>query len=100
MIYTQRIFRVNREDLTDCFHLFRPGGNFHRGFHEWQFIRGNSFDSFRSGTLRPELCDFNWCSRMYEEGEYTGTEILRPEYALNCSSIGYTDDGSRPAMGK
>ena len=156
--------------FTDCFHLFRPGGNFHRGFHEWQFIRGNSFDSYRSGTKHPELCDFRkyfpdnldldaghvfggiayaelnrylrnvelmngeeetlqaqvfrkamtwldenqdtdnfflvidsfkphepwlpprWCSRMYEDAEYTGTEIIRPEYTMDCSSIGYTQE--------
>jgi len=156
--------------FTDCFHLFRPGGNFHRGFHEWQFIRGNSFDGFRSGTEHPEVCDFKkyfpdeiekgeghvfggiayaelnrylrnvelmrgeeeslqaqvfrgamtwldenqdadnfflvidsfkphepwlpprWCSRLYEDGEYTGTEIIRPEYTLDCASIGYTPE--------
>ncbi len=38
--------------FTDCYHQFKPSKNFHRGFDEWQWIRGQEMDRFRSG---PEL---------------------------------------------
>ena len=37
--------------ITDLYHIFRPGMNFHRGFDEWRFIRGQEFDVYRSGSL-------------------------------------------------
>jgi arylsulfatase A-like enzyme len=37
--------------VTDLYHIFRPGMNFHRGFDEWRFIRGQEFDVYRSGSL-------------------------------------------------
>ncbi len=36
--------------ITDVYHMFRPGMNFHRGFDEWRFIRGQEFDPYRSGA--------------------------------------------------
>ena len=156
--------------FTDCFHLFRPGGNFHRGFDQWDFIRGHSFDPFRSGAKFPEKINYKdyfpeeieqgsgqvyggihyrelnrylknielmsgeeetlqakvfrgamkwldenqdaenffllidsfkphepwlpprWANRMYEEEEYTGIEIIRPEYTKDAASIGYTPE--------
>lgn len=156
--------------FTDCFHLFRPGGNFHRGFDQWEFIRGHGFDPFRSGAKFPDKCEYRdyfpeeiekgsgqvyggihyrelnrylrnvelmsgeeetlqarvfrsamkwldenqdaenffllidsfkphepwlpprWASRMYEEEEYNGIEIIRPEYTKDAASIGYTPE--------
>lgn len=37
--------------ITDLYHIFRPGMNFHRGFDEWRFIRGQEFDVYRSGSF-------------------------------------------------
>lgn len=34
--------------ITDTFHLFKPSMNFHRGFSEWQWIRGQERDPYRS----------------------------------------------------
>jgi len=39
--------------ITDVYHMFRPGMNFHKGFDEWQFIRGQEFDAYRSGSNKP-----------------------------------------------
>lgn len=36
--------------ITDVYHMFKPGMNFHRGFDEWRFIRGQEFDVYRSGA--------------------------------------------------
>lgn len=38
--------------ITDVYHYFKPGQNFHRGFLEWQWIRGQEYDS--CCTARPQ----------------------------------------------
>jgi arylsulfatase A-like enzyme len=40
--------------ITDCYHQFKPSKNFHRGFDEWQWIRGQEADPYRSGPEIPE----------------------------------------------
>jgi len=35
--------------ITDTYHQFKPSKNFHRGFDEWQWIRGQEADPYRSG---------------------------------------------------
>ena len=35
--------------ISDCYHQFKPGLNFHRGFDSWQWIRGQENDKWRSG---------------------------------------------------
>ncbi len=39
--------------ITDCYPQFKPSKNFHRGFDEWIWIRGQEADPYRSG---PEVC--------------------------------------------
>ncbi len=34
--------------VTDVYHMMKPGMNFHRGFHSWQWIRGQEQDPFRT----------------------------------------------------
>jgi arylsulfatase A-like enzyme len=34
--------------ISDVPHYFVPGNNFTRGFHQWDFVRGNAEDRFRS----------------------------------------------------
>ena len=36
--------------ITDVYHMFKPGMNFHRGFNEWRWIRGQEFDCYRTGS--------------------------------------------------
>ncbi|MCD6360030.1 MAG: sulfatase [Armatimonadetes bacterium] len=36
---------------TDVFHMFKPCGNYHRGFMVWDFIRGQEADPIRRGDL-------------------------------------------------
>ncbi|MBN1402596.1 MAG: sulfatase [Anaerolineae bacterium] len=38
--------------FTDCYHYFKPGMNMHRGFRVWEWVRGQEYDSYRSGPLR------------------------------------------------
>ena len=35
--------------FTDAYHQFKPSENFHRGFDEWAWIRGQENDPYRSG---------------------------------------------------
>ena len=37
--------------ITDTFHQFKPGKNFHRGFDQFTFIRGQEDDAHMSGYL-------------------------------------------------
>lgn len=36
--------------ITDAYHYFRPGMNHYRGFHSWEFIRGQEGDPYRTGV--------------------------------------------------
>ena len=40
--------------ITDVYHQFKPSKNFHRGFQEWQWIRGQESDFWRTG---PAIAD-------------------------------------------
>lgn len=37
--------------ITDTFHQFKPGKNFHRGFDQYLFIRGQDHDVYISGSI-------------------------------------------------
>jgi arylsulfatase A-like enzyme len=43
--------------ISSVYHQFKPGRNFHRGFHTWQWIRGLEFDSY--GTSPHGLLNVN-----------------------------------------
>lgn len=38
--------------ITDIYHQFKPGKNFHRGFESWRFIRGQEGDRLESGPRK------------------------------------------------
>ena len=38
--------------FTDCYHYFKPGMNLHRGFRAWEWVRGQEYDTYRTGPLR------------------------------------------------
>jgi arylsulfatase A-like enzyme len=40
--------------ITDCYHQFKPSKNFHRGFNEWIWVRGQEADPYRSGPAVSE----------------------------------------------
>jgi arylsulfatase A-like enzyme len=35
--------------ISDCYHQFKPSMNFHRGFSQWQWIRGQESDPYKLG---------------------------------------------------
>ena len=52
--------------ITDCYHQFKPSKNFHRGFNEWIWIRGQEADPYRSG---PMVSDAEIAGHMIEPPE-------------------------------
>jgi len=40
--------------ITDTYHQFKPSKNYHRGFDEWIWIRGQEADPYRSGPPVPD----------------------------------------------
>lgn len=43
--------------VTDVFHQFYPGMNFHRGFQSWEWIRGQEWDLWKTDLLTHEPLD-------------------------------------------
>lgn len=39
--------------ISDTYHQFKPSKNFHRGFQEWTWIRGQEGDCYRTGPAVP-----------------------------------------------
>ena len=40
--------------ISDCYHMFKPSGNYHRGFDTWHFIRGQELDAQRTKVMLDE----------------------------------------------
>jgi arylsulfatase A-like enzyme len=40
--------------ISDCYHQFKPSMNFHRGFAQWQWIRGQESDPYKLGPSIPK----------------------------------------------
>ena len=38
--------------VADTYHMFKPAMNFHRGFHAFEWIRGQEYDQWKSGPLK------------------------------------------------
>ena len=53
--------------ITDTYHLFKPNMNYHRGFHEWQWIRGQEMDAYKS---KPHSKDIKKYIKPEMEGDY------------------------------
>jgi arylsulfatase A-like enzyme len=49
--------------ITDTYHQFKPSKNFHRGFDEWVWVRGQEADPYRSG---PAVADAVVAQHMVE----------------------------------
>jgi len=65
--------------VTDVYHMFKPTGNFHRGFDSWQWIRGQEQDRYLTGpqedvNFKPYVRD-----GAYQRRRFQGLE----QYLLN-----------------
>lgn len=41
--------------ISDTYHLFKPSMNFHRGFHEFRWIRGQEYDAYFSSPPKRSI---------------------------------------------
>ena len=60
--------------ITDCFHMFKPGNNYHRGFDTWQFVRGQELDPFK---MKVELSDDTL-------GKHLNEIMKREKHVVDC----------------
>jgi arylsulfatase A-like enzyme len=44
--------------ITDTYHLFKPEMNFHRGFHEFRWIRGQEYDAYFSSPPKRDISKY------------------------------------------
>jgi len=62
--------------LTDTYHMFKPSMNFHRGFDEWRWIRGQEYDRYRSAPPPKDIdIDHFLDSKLY--GTYPHAKVLQ-----------------------
>jgi arylsulfatase A-like enzyme len=57
--------------ISDVPHYFVPGMNFTRGFHQWDFVRGNSEDHYRS----PAAYDQKRIAEKYAPSRIAGAQV-------------------------
>ena len=65
--------------VTDLYHLFKPGRNFHRGFDAWQWVRGQEEDRYRTGPRGAVDLSPYFHPGTYRRNRFRGLE----QYLLN-----------------
>ena len=68
--------------ITDTYHMFKASMNFHRGFKEWRWIRGQEYDQYRSAPL-PKDIDIDHFIHPKLHGTYAHAKLL--QYLSNTS---------------
>ena len=86
--------------ISDVYHQFKPSKNFHRGFHQWTFIRGQESDPYLSGPPPPpELIEAHMpeadCDRPLEQRH--GYGLLR-QYLTNVARRRCEEDFFAPQV--
>ena len=68
--------------ITDTYHMFKASMNFHRGFDEWRWIRGQEYDRYRSAPPPKDInIDHFIHSKLH--GTYAHAKLL--QYLSNTS---------------
>jgi len=75
--------------ITDTYHQFKPSMNFHRGFDEWTWIRGQERDPYRSGPS-PSLNEV--LNYIPESLRMEGFIDFHRKYLTNVSDRHYEED--------
>jgi len=55
--------------ITDTYHMFKPSMNFHRGFDEWVWIRGQEVDHYRSKSVTFDVGKYLTSRMLFTEDE-------------------------------
>lgn len=80
--------------FTDTYHYFKPGMNFHRGFDEYHFIRGQEADPFRTAPARAHSMD----PYMVEGMRGKGVEVILDAYLKNVDDWRHEEDHFAPQV--
>ncbi|RJP18691.1 MAG: sulfatase [Candidatus Abyssobacteria bacterium SURF_5] len=85
---TLQMYRYRTCLISDVYHQFKPSKNFHRGFDQWTWIRGQESDSYLSGPLpskdlilhhTPENILYAWQLEMALEKYLTNIQYRKRE---------------------
>lgn len=80
--------------ITDLYHIFKPGMNFHRGFHEYQWIRGQEADAYKT---RPHNVDLSRYIKQEMKGSYQ-IRILDQYFRNNVDRVTENDYSAAKVM--
>jgi arylsulfatase A-like enzyme len=67
--------------ISSLHHQFKPGRNFHRGFHSWEWVRGLEFDYY--GTSPHELIDVSDLVSSEYLNRFPGLHTMLSQYKAN-----------------
>ncbi|MDR7427260.1 MAG: sulfatase [Armatimonadota bacterium] len=79
--------------ITDVFHMFKPSMNFHRGFDEWRWIRGQERDRYRSAP--PEVDVDRYLNPAMRGSR---AEIILREHLANTRDRRHEEDWAAPQV--
>lgn len=83
--------------VTDVFHYYYPGMNFHRGFQSWEWIRGQEWDCWRTGLLTHKPADpFQFFPDTVDRENHKVWEIEKNQ--LNIDSRQFEEDYFSPQV--
>ncbi len=78
--------------ITDTYHHFKPSKNFHRGFNEWTWIRGQEADPYRSGPYPSEEKILAQLPESLRTGRNTRFLKFLSLYLMNVAERRYEED--------
>jgi arylsulfatase A-like enzyme len=79
--------------VTDAWHYFRPGMNIHKGFHSWQFIRGQETDPY---LMEPSIQDPEEVMDPASKGKLM--QYFLEQYLRNAGNRKYEEDYAGPQV--
>jgi arylsulfatase A-like enzyme len=84
--------------ITDTYHYFKPSQNFHRGFQQFSWVRGQESDAWRS-TLNMDAADVEALIEPgLNEGEISYQEWLLTQHLANQGDRENEDDYQAPRV--
>ncbi|MGQ9722246.1 MAG: sulfatase [Candidatus Jordarchaeum sp.] len=81
--------------ITDTYHYFKPSMNFHRGFAQWQLIRGQEVDPYRTAP-KPDQKKLE--HHIPQSGDCGHMMLILPQYLTNISDRRTEEDYFSPQV--
>lgn len=81
--------------ITDTYHYFKPSMNFHRGYHQWQLIRGQEADPYKTAPkIDPKLLE----RYIPQSGKCEHMMTILPQYLKNIANRQKEEDYFAPQV--